>query len=96
MKGADVVLAGHQHPAAAYARESIAGWVRSQASKSCTLTRWNSSTDCDEVPPGRHHLGHVEPVALHQCAIGGQREHPVHDHVVGHQVDEDLGLTVIA
>ena len=36
---------GTSTPPSAYTRESVAAWHRSQASKSCLLTRWKSSTE---------------------------------------------------
>ena len=35
-------------------------------------------------------LGQVQPVALDDRPVRRHREHPVEDHVVGHEVDEDL------
>src|SRR5581483_10421140 len=42
---------GTSTPPLRYARESIAGWQRSQASKSWTLTRWKSSTERETSLP---------------------------------------------
>src|ERR1044071_2160273 len=42
---------GTSTPPCAYARDDIAGWHRSHASKSCSFTRWNSSTDRETSLP---------------------------------------------
>ena len=55
---------GTSTPPLRYAREDIAGWVRSQASKSCWFTRWNSSTERVDVTALCHDVGQVQPVAL--------------------------------
>jgi hypothetical protein len=81
---------GTSTPPWAYARELAASWQRSAASKSCSLTRWNSSIERLEVLARGDDLGQVEPVAVDDRAVRRHRVHAVEDHVVGHQVDEDL------
>lgn len=68
------------------------GWQRSQASKSCWLTRWKSSPGAVKVLAGFHDAGQVQPAAFHDSAIRTQREHAVDDHMVGDQVEEHRGL----
>ena len=68
----------------------MAGWVRSQASKSWALTRWNSSTDLETSAPesttsGRYSQSHSTTVR--SGAIGNIRWTMTWS---GHEVDEDL------
>ena len=93
---ADVVLAGHQHPAVGVRAGVIAGWQRSQASKSCSLTRWNSSTERLRSPPeattsGRYSQSHS--TIVRSAAIGYIRWKITWS---GTRLMKTCGLTVIA
>jgi hypothetical protein len=46
-----VVLSRIEHASGRVRPRARPGWVRSQASKSCRLTRWNSSTDLPTSEP---------------------------------------------
>src|SRR5664279_1999501 len=37
-------------------------------------------------------FGHVQPIAFDDGAVSGHRIHSMHNHMIGHHVDEDLRL----
>ncbi len=45
-----------------------------------------------DVLAAAHYVLQIQPVALDDRAVRGHRVHPMEDHMVGHEVDEDLGL----
>ena len=68
----------------------MAGWQRSQASKSCWFTRQlRRGRDVFAALPD---AGQIEPVALNDRVVCSDREHPVDDDVVRNEVHEHREL----
>ena len=87
---------GTRTPPSAYIREDMAGWVRSQASKSCSFTRWKSSTDLETSRPDSTTFGmnsQSHSTTVRSGAIGYMRWKMMWS---GTMLTKTCGLTVIA
>lgn len=87
----DVVLAGHQHAPVGVRPGAHGRLGAPTGGEVLGVDPVEQFHQTGQVLSGLHHRPVVEPVALHEGALGGYRVHPVHDHVVGHQVYEHLG-----
>src|SRR3954469_23404363 len=86
----DVVLAGHQH-AAVGVRAGVGGELAALGGVEVLLVDPVEQLDrAAQVLARGDDLGQVEPVAVDDRAVRRHRVHAMEDHVVGHEVDEDL------
>ena len=90
MEPADVVLRGHQHPTARVSTGRHRGLATLAGFEILFVHPVEQLDRARDVTPGGDHFLGVEPIALDDRAIDGHRVHAVQDHVVRHEVHEDL------